>query len=217
MYLHGCFYLHWALPSLTTYFLWVRKHAGYFAADKKRPFISLLHISKSVCSHFRWLLFSYAGGKGANCSKMLKKIPSSTLQTWLQVYWPSLQLLTFVILQTSLSWWLFPCLRKFGGKVWQFIPYLHFLFFSRRSVCTHQFHFLGQDQSTVAQRAETTVAEYSLTSCMWARLRIGSYAMPGQHSQPTPTMLGQGACVFRCNLPLALLAEWTRVFHVPMQ
>ena len=29
----------------------------------------------------------------------------------------------------------------------------------------HYFHFLGQDQSTVAQRAETTVAECSLTSC----------------------------------------------------
>ena len=34
---------------------------------------------------------------------------------------------------------------------------------------THRFHFLRQDQSTVAQRAKTTVAECSLTSCMWAR------------------------------------------------
>ena len=29
----------------------------------------------------------------------------------------------------------------------------------------HLFHFLCQDQSTVAQRAETTVAECSLTRC----------------------------------------------------
>ena len=32
--------------------------------------------------------------------------------------------------------------------------------------------------------------------------------MPGQwHSQPTPTSLGKGVCVFRCNLPPALLTE----------
>ena len=31
---------------------------------------------------------------------------------------------------------------------------------------TYLFHSLGQDQSTVAQRAETTVVEYSLISCV---------------------------------------------------
>ena len=45
-------------------------------------------------------------------------------------------------------------------------------------------HSLGQDQSTVAHRAETTVAECFLTSFN---------TMPAQrHSQPTPTSLGQG-------------------------
>ena len=34
-----------------------------------------------------------------------------------------------------------------------------------RSACRHQFYFLGQDQSTVAQRAETTVVEYFLAGC----------------------------------------------------
>ena len=48
-------------------------------------------------------------------------------------------------------------------------------------------------QSTVAQGAETTVAECSLTSCVLARFRIGSHTMPGRkHSQPTPTSLGYG-------------------------
>ena len=36
-----------------------------------------------------------------------------------------------------------------------------FFFFKSRSACTHQVHFLGQDQSIVAQRAEMTVAKYS--------------------------------------------------------
>ena len=50
----------------------------------------------------------------------------------------------------------------------------------------------GQDQSTVAQRAVTTVTECSLTSCVWARFRIRSHTLPGQrHSQPTSTSLGQ--------------------------
>ena len=31
---------------------------------------------------------------------------------------------------------------------------------------THEFHSLGQDQSTVAKRAETTVAECSQASCV---------------------------------------------------
>ena len=56
----------------------------------------------------------------------------------------------------------------------------------------HQFHFLGHDQSTVAQRSEKTVTKCSLTNSLWARFLIGSHAMPGQrHSQPTPTLLGQ--------------------------
>ena len=39
-------------------------------------------------------------------------------------------------------------------------------FFKVRLTRAHYFHSLGQDQSTVAQRAETTVAEYTLTSCV---------------------------------------------------
>ena len=71
---------------------------------------------------------------------------------------------------------------------------------------------MGQDQSTVAQRAETTVAECSLTSCLWDLFLIGSHTMPAQRlSQPTPTSLGQ-RCMFRCNLPPALLVEWPGSF-----
>ena len=39
-----------------------------------------------------------------------------------------------------------------------------FFFLKWRLAHAHQFHSLGQDQSTVAQRAETTVTECSLTS-----------------------------------------------------
>ena len=38
-------------------------------------------------------------------------------------------------------------------------------FFKWRLACARQFHALVQDQSTVAQRAETTVTKCSLTSC----------------------------------------------------
>ena len=54
-------------------------------------------------------------------------------------------------------WWLFSCLLWFLGKVWQFILHLHFFFFLFLKLrSAYQFHFLGQDQSTVAQRAEAT-------------------------------------------------------------
>ena len=42
----------------------------------------------------------------------------------------------------------------------------------------HKFHSSCQDQSTVTQRAETTVAESSLTGWVWARFRIGSHTTP---------------------------------------
>ena len=45
----------------------------------------------------------------------------------------------------------------------------------------------------MAQRAEMTVAECSLMSCLLARFLIGSHTMPRQqHSQPTWTLLGEG-------------------------
>ena len=69
-----------------------------------------------------------------------------------------------------------------------FVAFALFFFLKWRSARAHQLHSLCQDQSTVAQRAEMTVAECSLTSCVWARFWISSHTMPGQqHSQPNPT------------------------------
>ena len=63
-----------------------------------------------------------------------------------------------------------------------------FFFFQWRLARAHLLHSLGQDQSTVAQRGETTEAECSLTSCVRARFLIDSHTLPEQrHSQPTPT------------------------------
>ena len=49
-------------------------------------------------------------------------------------------------------------MRGFWENVLPFFP-------SLRLACAHQFLSLGQVQCTVAQRAKTTVAECSLTSC----------------------------------------------------
>ena len=54
------------------------------------------------------------------------------------------------------------------------------LFLKWRLAHAHLFHSLCQNQSTVAQRAETAVAECSLASCVWARFRNDSYTMPKQ-------------------------------------
>ena len=74
-----------------------------------------------------------------------------------------------------------------------FLFFFFFLFLKSRLARTHLFHFSGQDQSTVAQQAETTVAECSLASCVRARFLVSSHTTPGQqHNQPTPTLLDQG-------------------------
>ena len=51
-----------------------------------------------------------------------------------------------------------------------------FLFFKRRLARAHKFHSLGQDQSTVAQRAETT-----MTECLPDEL--GASSFPDRFSQ----------------------------------
>ena len=45
-------------------------------------------------------------------------------------------------------------------------PVLFFFFSKWRLARVNYFHSVGQDQSTVAQRVETTVTERYLTSCM---------------------------------------------------
>ena len=67
-------------------------------------------------------------------------------------------------------------------------------FLKWRLARAHYFPSLCQDQSTVAQWAETTMAKCSLTRCVWARFRIGSHTMPGQRRKR------------------ALLAEWQGYF-----
>ena len=64
---------------------------------------------------------------------------------------------------------LFPRLQGFGEDFRPFIPpYAFFVvvFFKWRLARANYFHSLGQDQSTVVQRVETTVTECSLTSCV---------------------------------------------------
>ena len=75
------------------------------------------------------------------------------------------------------------------------------------------FTFLCQGQSTMAPRAETMwpcVVPWRV-ACELVSV-IGCHTRPGQHSQPTLTDGVKGVCVFRCNLPTALLAEWPGSF-----
>ena len=92
-------------------------------------------------------------------------------------------------------WWLFPHLRGFFENVQPFIPRL--CFFKWR---------LAEWLSELIR----PVAECSLTSCVWARFRIGSHTMPGQwYSQPSWLCWVKGVCTFTCNL---YLAEWLGSF-----
>ena len=59
-------------------------------------------------------------------------------------------------------WWLFPHVQEFWLYVWQFIPCLRVLVEIRS--CTQISLLKSQDQSTLAQQAEMTVAKCSLTN-----------------------------------------------------
>ena len=57
--------------------------------------------------------------------------------------------------------------KDFWETVRKFIPRLRFCFFFKAEIRSRiLIPLLGQDQFTVARRAETTVAECSLTSCV---------------------------------------------------
>ena len=61
-----------------------------------------------------------------------------------------------------------------------FAIFFQFFYFKVEvSLCT-LILLIWQEQSTMAQWAETTEAKCSLTSWMWASFQIGSHTMPGQ-------------------------------------
>ena len=88
----------------------------------------------------------------------------------------------------------FPLLGRIPGRMFDHsfpICTLLLLIFKWRLAGAHQFHFLCQDQSTVAHLKH-----------------IGSHTVPGeQHRQTTPTSLGHGCMRLWCNQPTALLAD----------
>ena len=144
----------------------------------------------------------------------------SCLFKCLWLTWAHLRLMTsqtvleafFLSFSLSLSWGIW--------EVEPFTPRLRFFFFffKWRLAWAYYFHSLGQDQSPVAQWAETTVAECSMTSCMRARFLIGSHTMPGQqHSQPIPTSLGQGCMQYGYVYAICTFGRMTGIFYKPLR
>ena len=90
------------------------------------------------------------------------------------------------------------------GEIWTIHspPALFFFFlsFKWRLARAHWFYTLGQDQSTVAQQAEKTGPMFP------DKLPVSGLV------SPLRLCCVNGVCVFRCNLPPALLAEWLGSF-----
>ena len=90
------------------------------------------------------------------------------------------------------------------------MPMLALVSFKRRSTCMHQFHSLGQNQSTVAQQAESCGWVFRAFFWQVPTLCLDSIACPFlPHWVPSVYMFG-------CNVPPALLAEWPTPFTCPM-
>ena len=71
-----------------------------------------------------------------------------------------------VVVVVVLVWVLFSHARTLREGLTNHFPPEPFFFLKKRSAHRHEFHSLGQDQSTVAKRAKMTVTERSLTSCV---------------------------------------------------
>ena len=73
--------------------------------------------------------------------------------------------------------------------------------------------FFWQDQSTVAQWAQMIVAESSLINCVWTVSgEVPTLCLDSDIVSPLWLCEVKGVCIFRCNLPPALLAEWPGSF-----
>ena len=77
-----------------------------------------------------------------------------------------------------------------------------------RSAHAHQFHFvrLRSDHSSTASWELLPSVSWRVVCELVFPDRFPHYDW--WHGRPTPTLSGQSACMFRCNLPPAILAEW---------
>ena len=130
-----------------------------------------------------------------HCGRLLTQVLSYTLDCKL---WHN---------HFSWEWWMVCGLsladEDFGEKVRRSILRLH-SFYSWRSARAHKFHSLGFDQSTMAQRAKTTVAECLLT-CDLVPWQVPALCLDNKDS-PLRLRWVKGVSVFWCNLPFAPLA-----------
>ena len=96
-------------------------------------------------------------------------------------------------------WWLFPRVREFVGErsTILFIPYLCFFFSMEIGLHT---------DSIVAHRAKMTVADFGLTSCVWANFpaRIPHYAWTAQSAHSN----FDGSWVYVCLSVMCRLHFW---------
>ena len=117
---------------------------------------------------------------------------------------------SWFLLVTSLVVQQSPRMRGFGGKGRPTIPRLRFFFFfffwsGDQLAHTNSMDSLSQDQCLGVQRAEMTVDEHSLTSCVWARFPSMSPTLClDSIVRPIRFRWVKGACLFSCNLPLHL-------------
>ena len=159
--------------------------------------IKWLRFSNKAATRHKWKC-NITGRRLSSGKQQVRQATGSSLRAWLPaIFW----------------WYLFPGLQELWEKALIHFPSALFLcfFLKWRSACAHQFHFLGQDQCTEAQQAEMTGAKCSLTSFVWT----GFPDALCLDSIVSPLWLRwvKCVCIFRCNMPPVLLAEWLESFR----
>ena len=121
----------------------------------------------------------------------------------------------------------FRAFEDFGGRFYDSYLACAFLFFffffggggvpQRRSARAH--YYSGEDQSTVASHSELR----RLAECFLTKLHVSSFSwkVPTSCLHSVISLLWlrwvKSVCVFRCNIPPALLAEWPGSFCTPLR
>ena len=111
-------------------------------------------------------------------SSLLRSLVIITINTFLE-RWIPLWATNLRLVALYMFNWNWASYVIFGeGLAIHFLPVLFFFFFFKVEVSVHTPIFLGQDQSTVAQQSEMTVAKCFIRSCVWARFpdRFSHYA-----------------------------------------
>ena len=107
-------------------------------------------------------------------------------------------------------WWLFPHVWEFWENVWSFIPCQHFFPSPKVEISLWKLILLFRLGSVHSGSATWDTCNWAFPDKLFVSSFPGRFPLCLDRCIVSPLRLQwvKGVCVFRCNLPSAILAEW---------